>query len=152
MSEHEAVAMIFFVAITGLVAVILIVTRYFRRRLESQEAIKALESGQPLPSRKPKRGSFGSDLRSGVLTINFAIGLGLFIWLVDGGREGIAIAFIPLFIGIGFITSAYLGRRLGEGGDDRPTPASPSDPRGHWVAEDDNDVPVADPVSDATRD
>ena len=132
MREAEAVAIVMLFFTVGFVFTVYLISRYARRKLEHREIMKAIEHGQPLPMRKPaaKRRSYGNDLRTGVLLINFAIGFGLFIWLIHG-QEATAVALVPLFIGAGYLINSTLTKRLkldngnGEPVDDVPVPAAP---------------------------
>lgn len=144
MNEHETVAFIMMTLTSGVVVIALLIAYYAARKLRSREIVTALEHGRDLPEHKRRRARFG-DLRSGILLVAFAVGFGLFLWLVGAG-EGTAVFLIPLFLGIGFLINAAMDRRLenADGGDlepgagpnraaassDRPTSPEPADPAG----------------------
>lgn len=113
MREEEVVAFVMMMFTVGFIFMVFLITRYLRRKLEHREILAAIEHGQPLPLRqqKAKRTPYANDLRTGTLLVNFAIGFGLFVWLV-GGEEATAVALVPLFIGLGYLINAVLGKRL----------------------------------------
>ena len=114
MREAEAVLMMFMFFTVGFIFMVYMISRYLRRKLEHREILAAIEHGQPLPMRQPKkvkRTPYANDLRTGTLLVNFAIGFALFLWFIDG-QEAMAVSFVPLFIGLGYLLNAALTKRL----------------------------------------
>lgn len=112
MNEADLLAFITVFSLIGLLAIVLMVSRAYTRRLRSQEILKALEMGQELPDVKRPARPFLADLRTGVLLVCFSIGFFLFLAIV--GDDGMtAMALIPLFLGLGFAINAILIKRLG---------------------------------------
>lgn len=112
MNDQSAAAMAISMITLGVVTTVYFLTRLFARRLRSREVIRAIESGQELPPEpaEPIRG-FLADLRAGVLFLAFGLGLGVFLALID---QTVAIAVVPVMLGIGFVVNALLTRRFGD--------------------------------------
>lgn len=124
MTENAAITFTTLFTIMGGVATVFLLTRYFARRLRSQELIRALETGNELPPERQRHG-FESDLRAGIVLVAFAIGLALFVRDVD--RESASMAFIPLFLGVGFLVNAFVVRRLALPETASAEPGTPGD-------------------------
>ena len=126
MTENDAIAMVLVFGSMGAVAIFMLYFRYAARKMRSAEIIKALELGKDVPLERAKRRSFLSDLRTGVLLLTFSIGFSLFLYII-GAHEGVAMALIPLFLGLGFLINSALVRRYesDNGSDSAATPQLP---------------------------
>ena len=101
---------------------------YRARQLESMERLAAIEKGLPLPPTKEERelsqprppasGKRYANIRlSGIVLVFTGVGLMLFFALLEvilRQREilsGVAVGFIPLAVGIGFLVDARMQKR-----------------------------------------
>jgi preprotein translocase subunit YajC len=90
--------------------------RHRERRMEHEEILKALEEGAEIV--RPRTEDALRHLRTGTLCIALAFGIFFFFWYARGsleqsawGHRMEAIAFIPLFLGIGFLINHFLEKR-----------------------------------------
>lgn len=97
-----------------IVAIVALSLKFRARKLEHDEVMKAIESGQELPQIEVKKHfDFLRDMKVGIITL--ATGLGLFIFLSEGDydmRDMAGIGAIPMFIGIGIIAMALITKHL----------------------------------------
>jgi hypothetical protein len=118
-------------SVFGFTAIMVGIVAYatFRARRLQHETIRlAIEKGQPLPpgllaaGDQGGRGGAHRDLRRGVVLLGIGVGVSLFLLCSDvpGMRHNWTVGFIPGFLGIAFVVSFALSRRLyGKGEADR---------------------------------
>jgi hypothetical protein len=91
--------------------------RFKARKLEHDEIVKAIESGQDLPELKLKKpeADFMGDMRKGILWLASGTGIFLFFIKGDNGMSEVAgIGFIPMFVGLALIAISLISKYMSE--------------------------------------
>lgn len=105
------------------VAIVALALRQSARKLEHQEVMKALEMGQDIPSIEvKKKHSLITDLRWGIIFLT--VGIGMLLWLLTleftdevSWHPHFSIAYVPIFVGIGFLVMAFMLKKVIKNGN-----------------------------------
>jgi hypothetical protein len=119
-----------FVLVLGIIIVVNL-SRYHTRKLQSEERLAAIAKGLPLPAETAFQAALSDPIwgvralrRRGIILISTGIGLGLFSWvlaMVSDNHQVLVVAgagLIPLMIGVGLLFDYWLQMRELKRGDE----------------------------------